>query len=166
MKSKSVVLFALAATLGFATLAAAGGGKECEHAPAKAASAQPAAIDQQLAQRAAHGWLGFEATKDEATGAYSVIKVVAGSPASQAGFREGDILVALNGIALNAQNKEQLKAAKASLAVGQQVHYTVRRAGNERQLTATLAPVPQRLLAQWRTELVKEQGEQMAQAGN
>lgn len=166
MKSQSVVLIAFAATLGFANLAAAGDGKECEHVAAKAASMQTATIDQQLAQRAAHGWLGFETTKDQATGAYTVIKVVAGSPASQAGFREGDVLVALNGIALKAENQEQLKSAKADFAVGRQVHYTVRRAGAERQVTATLAPVPQGVLAEWRTELVKEHGEQMAQAGH
>jgi S1-C subfamily serine protease len=170
MKRTVISTLTLAAVLGFTSLAVAGDGKDCAHdGKAKGASskhASHASIDKIMAEKAAHGWLGFEASKNEATGAVTVVKVAPGSPASQAGFREGDELVALNGIALTAENKDQLKKAKAGLAVGKQVNYTVRRAGNERQLTATLGAVPQSVLAEWRSNIEKEQAVQMAQAGN
>lgn len=166
MKRTVISTLTLAAVLGFTSLAAAGGGKDCAHAgKAKAASSKHASIDKIMAEKAAHGWLGFETSKSEAS-VVTVAKVAPGSPASEAGFQEGDELVALNGIALTAENKKQLKKHKAGLAVGKQVSYTVRRAGAERQLTATLAPVPQDVLAQWRAEIEREQAVQMAQAGN
>lgn len=167
MKRTVISTLTLAAVLGFTSLAAAGGGKDCaQDGKAKAASSKHASIDKIMAEKAAHGWLGFETSKNESTGSITVVKVAAGSPASQAGFREGDELVALNGIALTAENKDQLKKAKAGLAVGKQVNYTIRRAGNERQLTATLGAVPQSVLAEWRSQIEKEQAVQMAQAGN
>lgn len=95
------------------------------------------------------GWVGFELDKSD-NGAMVVKKVVPGSPAEQAGFREGDVLVALQGIRFGDEsNKEALKAAKKAMAPGKQVSYTVQRAGAEKQLTAKLAPVPQEVLAQW-----------------
>ena len=58
--------------------------------------------------------------------------------------------MALNGIRFGDEsNKEALKAAKKAMAPGKQVSYTVQRAGQEKKLTATLAPVPQDVLAQW-----------------
>jgi S1-C subfamily serine protease len=96
----------------------------------------------------AHGWLGLE-TEKNAAGAYAVKAVTPGSPAAAAGFQPGDVLVAFNGVAMDGANKEAMKKAKAGSAPGKQVTYTVRRGGAERQLTATLAPVPKEVLAQW-----------------
>jgi C-terminal processing protease CtpA/Prc len=95
------------------------------------------------------GWVGIELDKSE-DGQMLVKRVVAGSPAEQAGFREGDVLVALQGLKFDDDsNKEALKAAKKAMAPGKQVTYTVQRAGAEKKLTATLAAVPQEVLAQW-----------------
>ena len=95
------------------------------------------------------GWVGIELDKNE-DGKMLVKKVVPGSPAAQAGFSEGDVLVALQGIKFGDEaNTEALKAAKKAMAPGKQVTYTVQRAGSEKKLTATLAPVPQDVLAQW-----------------
>ncbi|MGH9868620.1 MAG: PDZ domain-containing protein [Candidatus Polarisedimenticolia bacterium] len=96
------------------------------------------------------GWIGIELDKSEDGKLMVVKKVVAGSPAQQAGFSEGDVLVALQGIKLGDEsNQEALKAAKKAMAPGKQVTYTVQRAGAEKKLTATLAPMPQEVLAQW-----------------
>ena len=141
---RNVSLLALALTLVLAPLAFAGG-ENCPHeAKAEAHSAKKAEL-------AAKGWLGFKTEKDT-SGAYKIVSVAPGSPAAQAGFRAGDVLVAMNGIALTEANKPALKQAKAGLGVGKQIAYTVRRDGAESTLTATLAPVPDEVLAEWAKE--------------
>ena len=138
---KTVSLLALALMLALVPAVFAGG-EQCarEHAAKKA-------------KLAAHGWLGIE-TEKTADGAYAVKSVAPGSPAAQAGFRAGDVLVAVNGASF--QDKEKVKAAKANLKVGSQVTYTVARSGAQQQLTATLAPVPEEVLAKWMAEEEKE----------
>ncbi len=139
---RNVSLLALALALVLSSAAFAGGGENCPHeAKAKAHNAKKAEL-------AAKGWLGFTTEKD-ASGGYRIVSVAPGSPAAQAGFRAGDVLVAMNGIALTEANKPALKQAKAGLGVGKQVAYTVRRGGAESTLTATLAPVPDEVLAEW-----------------
>lgn len=145
MKAKiSLVLLALLLALSSAALA---GGEKC---------AKDAAHKEKAAKMSAHGWLGLKTDKD-AYGAWRVSSVAAGSPAAKAGFRAGDVLVAYNGIALNEANMDAVKKAKADCAVGKTVAYTVRRDGAERTLTATLAPVPESVLAEWMKEEEKAQ---------
>ncbi len=154
MKRKTSLL-ALALTLALTPMAFAGG-ENCAHKTA-------AAHKEKAAHLAAKGWLGLKTEKD-ASGAYRVASVKPGSPAAEAGFRAGDVLVAMNGVALTDANKDALKKAKASLGVGKQVSYTVRRDGAEQTLAATLAPVPQEVLAEWIKE--EEARTQVAQSGN
>jgi S1-C subfamily serine protease len=155
----TVTLLALALVVGLVTAAFAGGGSECKtgEAHAKAAHATKAKL-------AAKGWLGIETDKDEATGAYRVTGVAPGSPAEQAGFQAGDVLVAFNGIPV--KDKERMKAAKASIGVGSQVTWTVARAGAEQKLAATLAPVPEQVLAQWLAEEEKAAQATQVASGN
>lgn len=133
---KTVSLLALALTLALSAAAFAGG-ENCD----KAAHSRKAKL-------AAHGWLGIE-TDHGAQGATTVVQVASGSPAEKAGFRKGDVLVAMNGVALKAENKAKLKEAKAGCAVGKTVTYTIQRGGAQQTLTATLAPVPEEVLAKW-----------------
>ncbi len=142
----TVTFLALALVVGLITAAFAGGDHSGENCDKDAHAAK--------AKLAAKGWLGIETDKDEATGAYRVTKVAPGSPAEQAGFRAGDVLVALNGIPV--KDHDRIKAAKASIGVGSQVTWTVARAGAEQKLSATLAPVPEEVLAQWLAEEEKE----------
>jgi S1-C subfamily serine protease len=157
----TITLLALALVVGLVTAAFAGGGHggECKsgEAHAKAAHATKSKL-------AAKGWLGIDTEKDEATGAYRIAKVAPGSPAEQAGFQTGDVLVAFNGIPV--KDKERLKAAKASIGVGSEVTYTVARAGAEQKLAATLAPVPEEVLAQWLAEAEKEAQATQVASGN
>src|SRR5688572_32125457 len=148
----TVTLLALALVVGLVTAAFAGEGhggdcKSGEAAHAKAAHATKAKL-------AAKGWLGIDMEKDETTGAVRIAKIAPGSPAEQAGFQKGDVLVAFNGISI--KDKEKIKAAKASIGVGSQVTYTVARAGAEQKIAATLAPVPEQVLAQWVADAEKE----------
>lgn len=141
--TRMVTTLSLALFLAFATLAAAGG-ENCDKS--KAAHAKTA-----VHEKAKHGWLGLDVEKN-AAGAYVVNTVAAGSPAEKAGFEEGDVLVAFNGIALTDENKEALKKAKMQNVVGKQVTYTISRAGAQRQIAATLVEVPAEVLAKWEKE--------------
>ncbi|HEX2225132.1 MAG TPA: PDZ domain-containing protein [Thermoanaerobaculia bacterium] len=116
-------ILALVATL---SPAYAGGGAGCDAAKAaKTADGGQETHGKAHAAKAeklaAKGWLGIDTKKDEASGVVVVKSVAAGSPAEAAGFRTGDVLVSLNGIALTAENKESLKKAKSQLGVGKAV---------------------------------------------
>ena len=156
---KSLRLFlALALLLGFAAAGFAGGDHKCDK------SAQDC-LDKMAAHMKARGWLGIE-TEKTADGRYAVSAVEAGSPAEAAGFRAGDVLLALDGADLYAEDKTALKKAKESLAVGSKVKYTVQRAGEKTQLAATLAPVPDAVLAQWIGEHMLDQHSHVRVAAN
>ena len=83
--------------------------------------------------------------------------VVPGSPAEAAGFRVGDVLVAINGIEINDANKEALKKATGSTGPGSEMTYVVKRQGAKATLNARLGKVPEDVMAQWIGEhMVKE----------
>jgi S1-C subfamily serine protease len=139
--SRKVPTLVFALILAMASLASAGGDK--------CAKEKHAAMTEQ----AKHGWLGLEL--DKSASGYVVTGVTANSPAAQAGFQKGDVLVAFNGIALTDANKDALKKAKAGIAVGSRVTYTISRAGAQRQIAATMAEVPPEVLARWEKEYDK-----------
>jgi len=145
---KTISLLALCLTLAF-SVAALAGGEQCarEHAARKA-------------KLAAHGWLGIET--DMAASNPTVTEVHPGSPAEKAGFRKGDVLLALNGVALSHENHDQVKHAKEGCAVGKAVTYTIQRGGAQQTLTATLAPVPDDVLAKWVEADEKHEAAQVA----
>lgn len=156
---KSLRLFlALALLLGFAAAGFAGGDHKCDK------SAQDC-LEKMAAHMKAKGWLGIE-TEKTADGRWAVSAVTAGSPAEAAGFRAGDVLLALNGADLYAEDKTAIKKVKEGLAVGSQVKYTVERAGAKAQVAATLAPVPEAVLAQWIGEHMLDQHSHVRVAAN
>jgi C-terminal processing protease CtpA/Prc len=144
---RTVPLLALSLILALSSLAFAGGEK----------CARDAAHKDKAAKMAAHGWLGIK-TDDY----HRVTSVAPNSPAYKAGFRTGDVLVALNGVALTDANKDAVMKAKGDCAVGKTVAYTIRRDGAEQTLKATLAPVPADVLAEW----MKEEDAKAAQVAN
>jgi len=101
-----------------------------------------------VAEMKSHGWLGIETQRDEA-GIWTVASVASGSPAERAGFHTSDVLVSLNGLTLQGASREALQKAKNQLSVGKPVTYIIERGGKKQTLTATLAPVPDAVLAKW-----------------
>jgi membrane-associated protease RseP (regulator of RpoE activity) len=93
------------------------------------------------------GWLGIE--KEKGPDGPVVAAVVPGSPAEAAGFKAGDVIVAINGVDINDANKEALKKATANSAPGAEMTYTVRRQGALAKLTVRLGKVPDDVMAQW-----------------
>lgn len=114
---------------------------------AECTASTEACLNAKAAQYAEHGWLGVETEADH--GRYVVTVVEPDSPGYEAGFQTGDVLLALNGVPLKKENKAALKKAKSMLGVGKEITYTVLRDGSKQTLTATLAPVPHQVLAQW-----------------
>ncbi len=132
------------------------GGKDCAAAAAaekvekqKCEATTQECLDHMAAHFRDRGWVGIELAMNEETGAMTVSAVEPNSPAIEAGFKKGDVLVALNGVRLDDENKEKVYAAKEKMTIGTTVTYTVDRGGKEKDLPVTLAQIPEATLAKW-----------------
>jgi serine protease Do len=74
-----------------------------------------------------------------------VATVVDNSPASKAGFRQGDVILALNGN--DVDDSRDLTRKVASLRAGERAQFTVMREGQKQQLTALIAKRDEQQLA-------------------
>ena len=101
------------------------------------------------------GWVGIEFETPD----YTVTKVIPGSPAEKAGLQVGDVLYALNGVPLRKENQDALAKARKEWKPGQSVTYTVQRAGADRDVTLTLAPMPADIMAAWIGQHMREHAE-------
>jgi S1-C subfamily serine protease len=130
----ALAILALASTVGAAY---AGGGAKCT-------SDVSACLGHWTDYKTA-GYAGMKYDKAE-DGTVTVSDVPAGTPAAAAGFQKGDVILTLNGAAM--ADKEALKKAKGTWKPGDQVSYTVKRAGAEKKLSLTLATMPEEVFAQ------------------
>jgi C-terminal processing protease CtpA/Prc len=105
-------------------------------------------------------WLGIE-TEETDSGHWAVKKVYLDSPAAQAGFKPGDVLIALNGVEMSEDNKEAYKKAAHQLVPGSKATYTVKSDGTKKQLEAQLGTVPREVMAQWVGEHMLDQHTQV-----
>jgi C-terminal processing protease CtpA/Prc len=101
-------------------------------------------------------WLGIETT-EAGSGRWAVAKVYPDSPAEKAGFKEGDVLIELNGVEMSKQNKEAYKKAAHELTPGSTATYTFKRDGGKKELVAQLGTVPREVMAQWIGEHMLDQ---------
>lgn len=144
-KAPMILLLALAFTLSSLAFA---GEKHQAHAKKRCEGNTQECLDAMAAKLKEKGYLGIK-TEANDDGYYVVAKVEADSPAAAAGFQKGDVLVALNGVALKSENKEALKKAKQNLAPGKSVKYTVVRGDSKQKIAVTLGEVPDVMIAQW-----------------
>ena len=105
-------------------------------------------LDKMAAKLKTKGWLGIETAKID-DGWYKISAVVANSPAEQAGLQVGDVLISLNGVKVNAENKAGLKKVKKSLTPGSTANYVVKRQGTKQQVAVTLGQIPETQIAEW-----------------
>jgi predicted metalloprotease with PDZ domain len=138
-------------------LPAFAGGKDCEKKASVVAAGKKGGcegstqdcLNAMTAKLQKKGWVGIEYDKDEATHTMTVTRVVPDSPAEAAGFRKGDVLVAVNGVSFEDENKDKLHQVKKVMVPGGEITYTVKRAGGKKDLDVTLAKVPEDVMAQW-----------------
>ena len=95
------------------------------------------------------GWVGIEMDDKGGSGMMIITKVIDGSPAQKAGFKVGDALVAVNGVAFSEENEKQLKDIQYSMTPGNDFTYTVSRKGSRVDLDVELGTLPDDVKAQW-----------------
>ncbi len=144
MRKSGIALIALALTAVLVVPAVAGAG----HGKSKCGAGAGDCANKMAAKLRAQGWVGIEADHGE-DGKVTIINVVADSPADRAGVRQGDVLVAMNGIKLARENYPKIKAMRAELTVGSDIQYTIVRGGEKQKMKMVLAEIPDTVLASW-----------------
>ena len=87
-----------------------------------------------------HAYLGVAVGDSASGGGAQVGTVRAGGPAAAAGLKQGDVITAIDGVAVESAN--QLTVVISEHQPGDKIHLTVRRGGTSVQLTATLGTRP------------------------
>ena len=95
------------------------------------------------------GWVGIEMDDKGGIDKMVITKVIDGSPAEKAGFKVGDTLVAVNGVAFSEGNQKELKDMQYSMKPGADFTYTVARKGSKVDLDVELGQLPESVMAQW-----------------
>lgn len=90
-----------------------------------------------------HPFLGILPRRDDQPGAVTVRYVYPQSPAAQAGIEPGDVILALEGEAV--EDRHALAVQLSRYKPGQALKLRLRRAGREREVEVTLARVPEDL---------------------
>ncbi len=141
MRRVLAVALPIAIALGAGTAVRAGDGAACNGSIEDSRKA--------VAEAHARGWLGIELGQGAVVGGLVVRKVVAGSPAATAGFREGDVLVAVNGVPVTGSVDATAAPTWRAVSPGDRMTYLVRRGGKEIKLKATLARIPEAVFSTW-----------------
>lgn len=115
---------------------AAGEGKKCTHSTQEC-------LNYMVSNMKDRGWVGIEYDEETMT----VTRVMPESPAEAAGFKAGDVMTAVNGIAFGEENSAKLK--ELEWKPGATMAYTLDRHGSTKTVKVTLAPIPENVLAQW-----------------
>lgn len=94
------------------------------------------------------GWVGIE-YEPQKTGYWKILRVVPESPAEAAGLQPDDVIFAMNGIEFSEKNEKKLKMASKDRKPGVEITYTVKRGGQDKDISLTLAPMPADVMAGW-----------------
>jgi C-terminal processing protease CtpA/Prc len=105
------------------------------------------------------GWVGIEYDDER----MKILRVVEGSPAERAGLKKGDLLVAMNGVDFSDDNADKLKKISyKEMKPGNEVTYTVDRAGMRKSIQVTLGELPDEVIAQWvGSHMIKDHAEEI-----
>jgi C-terminal processing protease CtpA/Prc len=149
LRTSIVATLLILLTTAFAALAHAG---SCEGSLQECAEKMAAKLQETA-------WVGLELDWLEDDGQYKVIKVIEKSPASEAGIRSGDLLLAFQGVNITACNRPKLAEMSRKVKPGELVVFTVEREEKELDVAMTSRPLPADLLAKYVAEYMKELGE-------
>jgi predicted metalloprotease with PDZ domain len=92
------------------------------------------------------GYIGVELDDTKVKTAMIVTKVMTGTPAEKAGIKEGDELVAIDGIRFSFEHNEAMNKIKVP---GKEVTVTIKRKGAPLDLKMTLVPMPADVMAKY-----------------
>jgi S1-C subfamily serine protease len=98
-----------------------------------------AALTPQLRSQIARSNLGFQVTQDKGI---IVLKVLSNTPAARARLRAGDVIVSVNGNAV--ENVNQVQQQVDATGIGKPMQITVSRNGNAQQLAVRPEALPAR----------------------
>ena len=102
-----------------------------------------------MAQRMKNsGWVGVELDPAEG-GGLEVVRVIAGSPAEEAGILAGDVLQQINGMQVGLEDNPALEEAAKAWKPGVEVTWSMSRGGAPRDLEITLGRMPADVLARY-----------------
>jgi S1-C subfamily serine protease len=149
MIRKVLFWFVAAAMVASVVASVFAGGHECQVTAEECAKQLHAKYEKSA-------WLGIEKEKTP-DGAVRVAAVTPGSPAAAAGFAVGDLLVAINGVALAESKSEGWKKVQMAMEPGRRVDYTVTRNGAPLTLSATLTTPPEAVIDQWIKEHIAKE---------
>ena len=118
-------------------------------------------MKEKFAQR---GWVGINMEANEEAGGVVLTWVSPNSPAEEAGLKKGDLLTSLNDVPYDEANEEKLKQEYESFRPGGTVTFGIERNGEGQDITVTLEPMPEEILAKWIGEHVMHyHGEEYAE---
>jgi C-terminal processing protease CtpA/Prc len=102
-------------------------------------------LDKMVSNLSKMGWLGVmvEELREDGKMYLKITEVMPNSPAEGANFRPGDVLVAINGVALLERNKEEIyRTNKKKKRPGEYFTYTVLRGSRRIRKSVTLETMP------------------------
>jgi len=134
----TLLLALVFSSLGAAPLAA---GEQCDEA-------LDVCVREMIDHLRKRGWVGLELETESADGIL-ITKVITESPADRAGLQKGDLLTAVNGVGYERKNQVELKKMYGAMVPGGEVTYSVTRGSEHLEVTVTLAPMPETVIAQW-----------------
>ena len=104
------------------------------------------AMKEQFSER---GWVGINMEASEEAGGVVLTWVSPNSPAEEAGLKKGDLLTSLNGVPYDEANEEKLKQEYKAFRPGRMATFGIERDGKGQDITVTLEPMPEEILAKW-----------------
>ncbi len=104
------------------------------------------AMKEQFSER---GWVGINMEASEEAGGVVLTWVSPNSPGEDAGLKKGDLLTSLNGVPYDEANKEKLKQEYEAFRPSRTVTFGIERDGKGQDITVTLEPMPEEILAKW-----------------
>ncbi len=141
---KTIAILAILAMVALTAPVLAGEGHKCT-------AGTQECLDMMAAKLASKGWVGIELDKTE-KGELVITKVIKHSPAQEAGLKEGDILLAMNGLSLtdeSEENQKKLEKTWGSFKPGNDVAYKIDRGGKKTKANITLGQMPEELVASY-----------------
>lgn len=142
MKTRFLALLLTGALLGPATAAFADDHKHCD-------GDAEVCLKEMVRNLKKRGWVGIELEMSSQNGTPKVTNVLPESPARRAGLEVGDRLVALNGVAYERSNQQQLKKIYSAMVPGMRIVYTVERGERQLEVPIELATLPSAVMQQW-----------------